>query len=137
MARLLEPSDFLAMAQNRYADELKVLRRQSPLFRCFDCKRWIPREELPLRCSECSGPSLRGKKIGYRRKLSDAWSLNVTVRDVFDDFGSTTTLSTPTFTDQADQVFGGRAAFIGLTWNFGGGQRRPEQFDFSAPTTGS
>jgi outer membrane receptor for ferrienterochelin and colicin len=75
--------------------------------------------------------------LGYRRKLSDAWSLNVTVRDVFDDFGSTTTLSTPTFTDQADQVFGGRAAFIGLTWNFGGGQRRPEQFDFSAPTTGS
>jgi outer membrane receptor protein involved in Fe transport len=75
--------------------------------------------------------------LGYRRKLSDAWSLNVTVRDAFDDFGSTTTITTPTFTDRADQVFGGRAAFIGLTWNFGGGQRRPEQFDFTAPTTGS
>ncbi len=74
--------------------------------------------------------------LGYRRKLNDAWSFNVTVRDVFDDFGATTTLTTPTFTDRADQVFGGRAAFIGLTWNFGGGQRRPEQFDFSAPTTG-
>ena len=74
--------------------------------------------------------------LGYRRKLGAAWSLNVTVRDAFDDFGSTTTLATPTFTDRVDQVFGGRAAFIGLTWNFGGGQRRPEQFDFSAPTTG-
>ena len=74
--------------------------------------------------------------LGYRRKLSASWSLNVTVRDAFDDFGSTTTLATPTFTDRTDQVFGGRAAFIGLTWNFGGGQRRPEQFDFTAPTTG-
>lgn len=74
--------------------------------------------------------------LGYRRKLNDSWSLNVTVRDAFDDFGSTTTITTPTFTDRADQVFGGRAAFIGLTWNFGGGQRRPEQFDFTAPTTG-
>ena len=74
--------------------------------------------------------------LGYRRKINDAWSFNVTVRDVFDDFGSTTTLATPTFTDRTDQVFGGRAAFIGLTWNFGGGQRRPEQFDFTAPTTG-
>ena len=74
--------------------------------------------------------------LGYRRKLSASWSLNVTVRDAFDDFGSTTTIVTPAFTDRADQVFGGRAAFIGLTWNFGGGQRRPEQFDFAAPTTG-
>ena len=74
--------------------------------------------------------------LGYRRKLSASWSLNVTVRDAFDDYGSTTTLATPIFTDRTDQVFGGRAAFIGLTWNFGGGQRRPEQFDFTAPTTG-
>ena len=74
--------------------------------------------------------------LGYRRKLSASWSLNVTVRDAFDDFGSRTTIATPTFTDTTDQVFGGRAAFIGLTWNFGGGQRRPEQFDFTAPTTG-
>jgi outer membrane receptor protein involved in Fe transport len=75
--------------------------------------------------------------LGYRRKLSASWSLNVTVRDAFDDFGATTTIATPTFTDRTDQVFGGRAAFIGLTWSFGSGQRRPEQFDFSAPTTGT
>ncbi|SRR5260221_7410647 len=67
--RALEPSEFLAMVQYHWNEELKHLRGHSPLFRCFDCKRWIPREELPLRCSECSGPHLRGKKIGYKRKL--------------------------------------------------------------------
>ncbi|CAN1542647.1 CirA Outer membrane receptor proteins, mostly Fe transport [Caulobacteraceae bacterium] len=74
--------------------------------------------------------------LGYRRKLSAAWSLNVTVRDALDGFGATTTIATSTFTDRTEQVSGGRAIFLGLTWNFGGGQRRPEQFDFSAPTTG-
>lgn len=67
--RALEPSEFLALVQHQYRDDLKKLRFKQPLFRCFDCHRWIPREELPLRCSECSGPNLRGKKIGYRRKL--------------------------------------------------------------------
>ncbi|GAW42158.1 Vitamin B12 transporter BtuB [Brevundimonas sp. SH203] len=74
--------------------------------------------------------------LGYRRKLNDAWSMQATIRDVFDDFGSTTTLTTPTFRERSEQSFGGRAAYIGLTWNFGGGQRRPEQFDFQGPTTG-
>jgi outer membrane receptor protein involved in Fe transport len=74
--------------------------------------------------------------FGYRRKLNDKWSLQMTVRDVFDDFGSTTTIDTPAFRDRTDQTFGGRAAYIGLTWNFGGGQRRPEQFDFAPPPTG-
>lgn len=74
--------------------------------------------------------------LGYRRKLNDKWSLQMTVRDVFDDFGSTTTLTTPSFRDRTDQTFGGRAAFIGLTWSFGGGQRRPEQFDFTPPPAG-
>lgn len=75
--------------------------------------------------------------LGYRRKLNKDWSLQVTVRDLLDEFGATTTLETPTFTDRTSQTFGGRAAYIGLTWNFGSGQRRPEQFDFSAPTTGN
>ena len=65
----LVPSEFLAMVQLHYAEALKRVRGRSPRFRCFDCKRWVPRDELPLRCSECSGPNLRGKKIGYRRKL--------------------------------------------------------------------
>jgi len=75
--------------------------------------------------------------LGYRRKLSKDWSFQATVRDVFDEYGSTTTIETPTFTDRTSVTFGGRAAYIGLTWSFGSGQRRPEQFDFTAPTTGS
>jgi outer membrane receptor protein involved in Fe transport len=75
--------------------------------------------------------------LGYRRKLSKNWSLQMTVRDALDEYGATTTLETPTFTDRTSVTFGGRAAYIGLTWNFGGGQRPPEQFDFSAPATGS
>jgi hypothetical protein len=72
--RALEPSEFLALMQHHWRDELRRLRAQPPLFRCFDCKRWIPREELPMRCSECSGPPLQGKKVGYRYKkiLQDA-----------------------------------------------------------------
>ncbi len=75
--------------------------------------------------------------FGYRRKLNQDWSFQATVRDLFDEFGSTTTIQTPTFTDRTSMTFGGRAAYIGLTWSFGSGQRRPEQFDFTAPTTGS
>ena len=74
--------------------------------------------------------------LGYRRKLNKDWSFQVTVRDLFDEFGATTTLETPTFTDRTSQTFGGRAAYVGLTWSFGSGQRRPEQFDFSAAPTG-
>jgi len=66
--RPLEPSDFLRTMQHHWEEELKHLRGQAPLWRCFDCKRAIPREELPLRCSECSGPDLRGKKVGYKFK---------------------------------------------------------------------
>ena len=74
--------------------------------------------------------------LGYRRKLNKDWSFQMTVRDLFDEFGATTTIATPTFTDRTSQTFGGRAAYIGLTWSFGSGQRRPEQFDFSAAPTG-
>ena len=64
----LEPSDFLRQMQHHWNEQLAKLRGQAPLWRCFDCKRSIPREELPLRCVECSGPDLVGKKIGYRRR---------------------------------------------------------------------
>ncbi len=74
--------------------------------------------------------------MGYRHKLTDKLSMNITVRDVFDDFGDVNTLDTALFRERSERKFGGRVAFIGLTWNFGGGQRRPEQFDFTAPQTG-
>ncbi len=76
--------------------------------------------------------------LGYRRKLSPTLSLQVTVRDLLGDFGDVTTLDAPRFHDRTERQFGGRTAFIGLTWNFGQGQRPQEpQFDFTAPTTGS
>ena len=74
--------------------------------------------------------------LGYRRKLNKDWSFQATVRDLLDEYGATTFIETPAFTDRTSVTFGGRAAYIGLTWTFGGGQRPPEQFDFSAPTTG-
>ena len=74
--------------------------------------------------------------LGYRRKLNPDWSFQLTVRDVFDEAGATTVVETPAFTDRTSVTFGGRAAYVGLTWSFGTGQRRPEQFDFTAPNTG-
>ena len=68
MGNALEPSQFLAMMQHHWAEQLATLKGHQPLWRCFDCKRWIPREELPLRCNECSGPDLKGPKVGYKHK---------------------------------------------------------------------
>lgn len=72
--------------------------------------------------------------LGYRRKLNDKLSFLVTVRDVLDDFGQTTVFETPNFRDRNEARFGGRAWYLGLTYNFGTGPRRPQdpQFDFSA-----
>lgn len=74
--------------------------------------------------------------FGYRRKLNADWSIQATVRDVFDNFGATIVTDTPTFRDRTEMSMGGRSMFIGFTWNFGQGQRRPEQFDFSGAQTG-
>lgn len=60
------------MVQLRFKDELSALRFKQPRFRCYDCKRWIPAGELPLRCSECSGPDERVAKFRFsklKRKL--------------------------------------------------------------------
>lgn len=75
--------------------------------------------------------------LGYRRKLSEKLSLNVTVRDVFDNFRNVTVIDTPTLHDRTEFMFGGRIAFIGLTYNFGNGRPRPEQFDFSTGQQGN
>ncbi|MDO1558603.1 TonB-dependent receptor [Brevundimonas sp. 2R-24] len=76
--------------------------------------------------------------LGYRRKLTDRWAVQVTVRDLFDEFGEVVTYETPTLRDTTERLFGGRMSFIGLTYTFGNGQRReqPPAFDFSAPPTG-
>jgi len=74
--------------------------------------------------------------LGYRRKLNANWSFQATIRDVFDNFGDLTTFETATIRDRTERGFGGRSGFIGLTWNFGQGPRRPEQFDFSGGQQG-
>lgn len=75
--------------------------------------------------------------LGYRRKLNDTLSLNVTARDIFNSFNSKTSYETPLFREHTDQDIKLRAFYIGLTWSFGGGQRRqPEQFDFSTGPSG-
>lgn len=76
--------------------------------------------------------------LGYRRKLSETLSLQVTVRDVFDNFGDTVSLDTATFRDRTERIFGGRITFVGLTWTFGAGKKPQEPaFDFSGPQTGT
>lgn len=75
--------------------------------------------------------------LGYRRKLSEKLSLQVTVRDVFDNFRNATVIDTPTLRDRTETMFGGRIAFIGLTYSFGNGRPRQEQFDFSAGQQGN
>lgn len=74
--------------------------------------------------------------LGYRRRLSDQLSLQFTVRDLFDSFNNVTYYETPTLRDRTEGRFGGRTAFIGLTWTFGTNQNRqqqPPQFDFAGP----
>jgi len=75
--------------------------------------------------------------IGYRRKLSDKLSLNVTGRDVLNTFNNDTIYDTPLFRDRFEQNIKLRAFYIGLTYTLGSSPRRqPEQFDFSTSPGG-
>ncbi len=71
--------------------------------------------------------------FGYRRKLTESLSLSFTMRDVLNTMQNVSYYETPTLRDRSESVFGGRSAFIGLTWTFGNPQGRPQQqqFDFS------
>ena len=75
--------------------------------------------------------------LGYRRKLTEKLSLNVTARDIFNTFNTNTVFETPAFREELDQNIRLRAFYIGLSYTFGSGPRRqPEQFDFSTGPTG-
>jgi outer membrane receptor protein involved in Fe transport len=76
--------------------------------------------------------------LGYRRKLRPDLAFNLTVRDLTNEGGETIRLDTPEFRDRTERLVQGRAAFVGLTWTFGGTSRRPQDptFDFSAAPTG-
>jgi outer membrane receptor protein involved in Fe transport len=72
--------------------------------------------------------------LGYRHKINESWSLQLTARDLLDEYGTTTSIITPDFSQTSYNTQGGRSVFVGFTWNFGQGPRREEQFDFSAPS---
>ena len=75
--------------------------------------------------------------LGYRRKLTDTVSLNITGRDILNSFGGATIYDTPQFRERTEQDIRLRAFYIGLTWSLGAGPRRqPEQFDFSTGPSG-
>lgn len=76
--------------------------------------------------------------FGYRRRLNERLSLQLTVRDVFDQGRSVTYYETPTFSDRSETRFGGRSGFLGFTWTFGNNPNRPQQpaFDFSSGPEG-
>jgi outer membrane receptor for ferrienterochelin and colicin len=104
------PSDFLQVSGIWTGDQLQAqgVREQSPLF-----------------------------NLGYRRKLSREWSLQATVRDIFDDYRQTVAIETPILRDRTQSRTASRTFFIGLTWTFGSGQQRaPDQFDFSTSAGG-
>ncbi|HEV7227302.1 TonB-dependent receptor domain-containing protein [Brevundimonas sp.] len=69
--------------------------------------------------------------LGYRRKLTDDLSLTLTGVNVLDTAEQKVVIDTPDFSDRTTNRFQEPAFFVGLTWNFGGGPRRPEQFDFN------
>ncbi|WP_298124108.1 TonB-dependent receptor [Brevundimonas sp.] len=70
--------------------------------------------------------------LGYRRKLTDDLSLTLTGVNVLDTAEQTVVIDTAAFSDRATNRFQEPSYFIGLTWNFGGGPRRPEPtFDFN------
>ncbi|MFN5616163.1 MAG: outer membrane beta-barrel protein, partial [Brevundimonas sp.] len=75
--------------------------------------------------------------LGYRRKLTEKLSLNVTARDILNSFSTTTIYQTPAFREELEQDIRLRAFYIGLSYAFGSSPRRqPEQFDFSTGPTG-
>ncbi|WP_312821401.1 TonB-dependent receptor domain-containing protein [Brevundimonas sp.] len=75
--------------------------------------------------------------LGYRRKLTDKLSLNVTGRDLFNSMKNSTRYETDQFREFNEQNINLRAFYIGLSWQLGSSPRRqPEQFDFSTGPTG-
>ncbi len=75
--------------------------------------------------------------LGYRRKLTDKLSLNITGRDLLNSFSTSVRYDTPLFRERFEQDIRLRAVYIGLSYTFGADPRRqPEQFDFSTGPAG-
>ena len=72
--------------------------------------------------------------LGYRRKVTDNFSLLVTGQNILDSAEQKVRIDTTTFNDRTTVRFGEPVWFVGFSYSFGAGQRRPEQFDFGSPT---
>jgi hypothetical protein len=71
--------------------------------------------------------------LGYRRKVSEKFSLLLTAQNVLDSAKFTTFFRTPTITDRSTQIGAGRTVFAGVTYTFGNTGGRPPRdqgFDF-------
>jgi outer membrane receptor protein involved in Fe transport len=69
--------------------------------------------------------------LGYRHKFNEKVSAIVQVQDLFDTFGQTIVLDTPTLHQRRELHANVRGIFAGLTYNFGGpSRRRQTDFDF-------
>lgn len=74
--------------------------------------------------------------IGYRRKLNDNFSFMVTGANILDTAEQKVRIDTNTFNDRVTVRFGEPVWFVGFSYSFGAGQRRPEGFDFGQQTPG-
>ncbi|HEX8125991.1 MAG TPA: TonB-dependent receptor [Allosphingosinicella sp.] len=76
-----------------------------------------------------SGPILN---LGYRRKLSDRFSVLVTGQDVLSSAKQTIVFETPTLRDRLEQRGIGRVILFGLAWNIGdrNPKKKEPQFEF-------
>ena len=72
--------------------------------------------------------------LGYRRKVTDNFSLLVTGTNILDSAEQKVRIDTTTFNDRTRVQFGQPVWFVGFSYSFGAGQRRPEGFDFGSPT---
>ncbi len=72
--------------------------------------------------------------LGYRRKVTDNFSLLLTGSNILDSAEQKVRIDTTTFNDRTTVRFGEPVWFVGFSYSFGGGPRRPEGFDFGSPT---
>ncbi|RYY27174.1 MAG: TonB-dependent receptor [Sphingomonadales bacterium] len=73
--------------------------------------------------------------LGYRRKVSDKFSLVLTAQNILDSAKQVTAISTPTIRDRFEQRGPGRIFMLSATYNFGnpGGRKQREPgFEFDS-----
>jgi outer membrane receptor protein involved in Fe transport len=68
--------------------------------------------------------------LGYRHKFNDRLSGLVTAQDVLDSFRNPLTIETPVLRQRVDRKINAQAVFVGFSYAFGGGDRRPKDPGF-------